>query len=72
MWGFLNCFKSYTHHLAELSVRFTDKLMLMKTKPNCVNWTHDDDIAFAQLKTARVIVSEGTYVQQNGGTMRNL
>jgi hypothetical protein len=33
-----------------MSVRFTD--ILTKTKPICVNWTSDDDIAVMQLKTA--------------------
>jgi hypothetical protein len=50
MLGFFNYFQSYIPHLAELSARFTD--MLMKGKPNSVNWTPDDDCAFLQLKTA--------------------
>jgi hypothetical protein len=52
MLGFFNYFQSYIPHLAELSARFTD--MLMKGKPNYVNWTPDDDCAFLQLKTANV------------------
>lgn len=43
-------FQSNIPHMAKWSVRFTN--MLTKTKPNCVNWTHDDDITFQQLKTA--------------------
>jgi hypothetical protein len=50
MLGFFNYFQAYIPHLAELSARFTD--MLMKGKPNYVNWTPDDDCAFLQLKTA--------------------
>jgi hypothetical protein len=50
MLGFFSYFQAYIPHLAELSARFTD--MLMKGKPNYVNWIPHDDCAFLQLKTA--------------------
>jgi hypothetical protein len=53
MLGIFNYFQSYIPHLAELSARFTD--MLMKGKPNYVNWMPDDDCAFLQLQTALCI-----------------
>ena len=50
MLGFFNHFQPYIPHLAEQSAGFTDKLA--KGKPNCIEWTHEDDVAFVQLKAA--------------------
>jgi hypothetical protein len=50
MLGFFNHFQPYIPHIAEGSAGFTDKLA--KGKPNCTEWTRDDDAAFTQLKAA--------------------
>ena len=50
MLGFFNHFHPYIPHLAERNARFTSKLA--KGQPNYVEWTPEDDVAFARLKAA--------------------
>jgi hypothetical protein len=65
MLGFFNHFQPYIPHLAELNAGFTDKLA--KGKPNYIEWTSDDDVAFEQLETALCNSENKICTQKNGG-----
>jgi hypothetical protein len=50
MVGFFSYFRSYVPHLAELCVPFTN--LLSKGKPNLVQWSELEEVAFCELKRA--------------------
>jgi len=65
MVGFFNYFHCYIPHLAELTVPFTS--LLIKGKPNIVEWSHVEETAFHQLKQALCsCVKENLYIAQLG------